>query len=570
MSPKRKHGELRPSKDGSLTVDAAVDTVADTTAGAGRDRRYARYVVIAAAVFVVLLSILVVQRYRDFYGGRFDLGNMVQAVHNTAHGRVLEVTDAEGRQVSRLGAHVDPILVAFALPWRVWPSPVMLLVAQIVIVSLSAWPAWRLGRRILGDARAAFFMTVALLLYPPLEYAVLNEFHPVTLAVPFLLFAFVELEEDHRWRAVPWLVLAALCKEEIPLLLALMGVYFAWRKRAWWPLAVTVAAGAYFLVAVFVVMPHFASGPSPIMERYSDYGDSAGGLVRGIVTHPLAAAADFLSWSNIAYLLRLLWPFGFLSLLSPLTLLIAVPEIILNALADNEFQRSIEYHYVAGEVPFVFAAAVLGLARLRGLLAGRKKVDGGGGREVARAERRRRARRPTDARPWGGRLPVSTLAGAVLALSLAGNYFMGPLPFSLPGAEKSGHDYRVTGHAVALAEAVDQIPTGDDVVVATDNDAGSHLSARRVVYVFPVTKDAEYVLIDRKRGFVYDHEDPVGHENAFGEFIKAEYLSGRYELVIEPLDDQSVWLFKRKDDVAAPGGTIPIPSPLPTASTPPR
>ena len=67
-----------------------------------------------------------------YYGGRFDLGNMVQAVYNTAHGRFLEITTAgpEPRQMSRLGSHVDPIIAVFALPWLVWPSPVMLLTLQ--------------------------------------------------------------------------------------------------------------------------------------------------------------------------------------------------------------------------------------------------------------------------------------------------------------------------------------------------------------------------------------------------------------------------------------------------------
>ena len=33
--------------------------------------------------------------------------------------------------MSRLGSHVDPILALFALPWLVWPSPVMLLVLAV-------------------------------------------------------------------------------------------------------------------------------------------------------------------------------------------------------------------------------------------------------------------------------------------------------------------------------------------------------------------------------------------------------------------------------------------------------
>ena len=238
--------------------------------------------IVAAAV----LSILAIQRYRDYYGGRFDLGNMTQAVYNTAHGHFLRTTSVDGKQISRLGAHVDPILAVFAIPWFVWPSPMMLLVGQAVIVALAAWPAYRLGLRILGDARAAFFCAVALLLYPPLQYAVLNEFHPVTLAITFLLFAFVFIDEGHWWRAAPFIVLAALCKEEIPLVIAVMGAYFALRKRSLWPLLLTAVAAVYFVIAVKVVLPHYSPGGSPFLNRYADLGSSVSGVGVNIFLKP--------------------------------------------------------------------------------------------------------------------------------------------------------------------------------------------------------------------------------------------------------------------------------------------
>ena len=50
--------------------------------------------------------------------GRFDLGNMVQAVWSTTNGRPLETTDgATGEQIVRLGVHVDPFLVLLAPLW---------------------------------------------------------------------------------------------------------------------------------------------------------------------------------------------------------------------------------------------------------------------------------------------------------------------------------------------------------------------------------------------------------------------------------------------------------------------
>src|SRR5439155_651928 len=73
---------------------------------------------------------LSVLRHEAYVTGRFDLGNMVQAVWSTAHGRPLQMTDLHGDQISRLAAHVDPILVVFAPLWWIWPSPHMLLVAQ--------------------------------------------------------------------------------------------------------------------------------------------------------------------------------------------------------------------------------------------------------------------------------------------------------------------------------------------------------------------------------------------------------------------------------------------------------
>src|SRR5262245_66258324 len=83
-------------------------------------------------------------QYRAYNTGRFDLGNMTQAVWATAHGHPLAITNLQGEQVSRLGSHVDPILVAFAPLWWIWPSPSMLLAAQRVAIGVGALPVFAL------------------------------------------------------------------------------------------------------------------------------------------------------------------------------------------------------------------------------------------------------------------------------------------------------------------------------------------------------------------------------------------------------------------------------------------
>ena len=546
---RKKKGGSRPATPSRAVASRSAASAASATAAPGAPdpdlaRRYFVYVVIAMVVTATILSILVVQRYRNYYGGRFDLGNMVQAVYNTAHGHFLQITTAEGRQASRLGSHVDPILAVFALPWLVWPSPEMLLVAQAVIVSLAAWPAYRLGLRILGDPRGAFLLSCALLLYPPLQYAVLNEFHPVTLAIPLLLFAFVFIDEGHWWRAVPFLVLAALCKEEIPAVIAVMGAYFALRKRSLRPLILSACAVAYFIVAVKVVLPHYNAGGSPFLNRYADLGSSASSIGVNVVLKPGVTLGHLFAWSNLRYWFHLLWPFGFTSLLSPLTTLIAAPEYLLNALASNGFQRSYEFHYVAGEVPFVFAGAVLGLARLRAFL-----VRGGW-------RARRSAKRAES-------ISVGTLATAVLGAAVLANFVLGPLPFSLPGAHLTGRDYAVSGHAKVLDQAIKVIPSAANVTVCTENDAGSHLSARRVVYTFPDIHNAQWVIVDQKNPFWFDHYDAVRHSQALGALV----LNQNYQSVYAR---DGVYVFKRVGSAAAPAGTGTVPFVTPSAAASPK
>ena len=501
-------------------------------------RRYAIYVIVGALLFAAIYALLSWLKYRAYMDARFDLGNMVQAVYNTAHGHVLEITTGElrPRQMSRLGAHVDPILVLFALPWLVWPSPVMLLVLQAVIVATGAWPAYRLGTRVTRDPRAGALLAGAYLLYPALGFLVLNEFHPVALATPLLLWAFLYLEEGRWVWALPFLVLAAACKETVPLVIATMGVYFAIRKRSWRPLILTAAAAAYFAVAVWVIIPHYNGEQSAFIARYGDYGQGAGEVVKTALTHPGQTAADLAAVPNLDYWLKLLWPLGFASLLSPLTVLIAAPELLLNALSATTYQRRIEFHYTALEIPFLWAAAALGVMRLWRWL-------GGGFRRAEKAMPGQRVRR-------------ETLALLVLLAALAGNYVMGPLPFSLPGAAYDGQDYARTAHDAALDEAVRMIP--DSAKVSANNNAGAQLAARRIAFVFPYFAGADWVLVDEKHPFFYDREDERLHRLALGQLVLDNHFVSVYA-------KDGVYVFKRVAPNAGvmPGGDAPPAAPAP-------
>ena len=441
-------------------------------------------------VWAALFSYLSVARHRAFWTGRFDVGNMVQAVWSTAQGRPLETTDILGRQFTRLGAHVDPILVLFT-PFAWTPFlPEALLVAQAVIVATGALPAFWLGRRWLGDDRLAVAAAAVYLLYPPLQWATVTEFHPVTLAAPLLLFCIWAAEERRYLTLTVLAVLAALCKEEVGLALAMLGLWMVVRGSGRRYGAFLAAASlAWVAFAVLWVIPHYNAGEgSAFVGRYASLGGDGGEVGRTLLTRPWEAVSLVLEYDRLSYLVALLAPLLLLPLAAPLLAAGALPEIAINVLADWFPQYSIEFQYVAVIVPFLVAASILGLSRLR--RAGRPQL-------LVRA-----LEDP-------GRVAVVWVAVvAVAGLS------MGPLPWwrdaPLIGSDNQRLDqYRVTDHSRVMARAVALIP--DDVPVSAGNLLGAHLSERERILTYPVIGEADWVVVDAARPYLGDRLLPTAH-----------------------------------------------------------
>jgi uncharacterized membrane protein len=144
---------------------------------------------LAAAASAGVFGTASILRHRAFGSGRFDLGNMTQAVWSTANGDFLSVTDVHGEQISRLGSHFDPILAALAPLWWIWPDPEVLLVVQAIAVASGAIPVYWLARKRLASDWPAAALAVAYLAYPPVQWLTMSDFHPVALACPLLLYA---------------------------------------------------------------------------------------------------------------------------------------------------------------------------------------------------------------------------------------------------------------------------------------------------------------------------------------------------------------------------------------------
>jgi uncharacterized membrane protein len=437
-----------------------------------RDHAWSLAIWGAVLVWTVALFAIVRGAYANFRLGRFDLGNMVQAVWSTTQGRVLETTDGStGEQIVRLGSHVDPLLVLLAPLWTVWPSPLALAFAQIGVVALGAVPVFWLGRRHLASEQLAGLLALAYLAYPWVATSAAGAIHPVTFAITFLLFAVWFLDSDRLFLFSAFAVLAMSTGELMGLPIVGLGLWYAFARGKRRPGVLIALAGiAWSFAAIYVVVGHYRRGGSLYYGFYDQIGGSPQGLVRTLVTDPGAVFGALFETHDIVYVIWLGLPLLFLFVLSPALAAVALPQLLANTLSDFRSMTDPRYHSVAAIVPFLIAATVLGIARLS-------------------ASRRGLA------------------TGGVLVCCLMLSFVLGPWLRLVGETPFGGRAVTPSDRAAALAEAVALVPA--DAPVTASNTAGGHLSARELVYTVPLLGRAEWAVVDRADPWVVAPDSPI-------------------------------------------------------------
>lgn len=437
-----------------------------------RDRAWAITVWAAMAAWTAVLFSIVHWSYTSFREGRFDLGNMVQAVWSTANGRPLEVTLANsGEQGIRLAAHADPFLALLAPLWLLWPSPLALAFAQVGIVSLGALPVFWLGRRHLGSETAAGLLALAYLAYPWTATSAGAPIHPVTFAIPFYLFCIWFLETERPLLFAVFAALAMSTGELMGLPIAGLGIWYALaRGRRSAGAAIALLGMVWTAVAIYVIVPAFAGADSVFFGFYEDVGGSPVGVVRTLFTDPGAVVGALFEAHDLAYLVWLGLPLLFLFLLSPGLAAVALPQLLANGLSDFRSMTDPRYHSVAAVIPFLFAATLLGIARIS-------------------PPRRALA------------------ASAVLLCSALLTLVVGPWPRAVGATPLGSRPAPPQTRVEALRDAVALIP--EVAAVSASNNAGGHLSARSRVYSVPIVRDADWVVLDRRDPWIVRPDSPI-------------------------------------------------------------
>jgi uncharacterized membrane protein len=435
----------------------------------------------ATLLYAVVFSALSLDEYHAFVSHALDLGNMTQAFWNTVHGHPFEFENMRAAidveafgTTTRLSFHVEPIIPFLAIIYFFWQHVETLLIMQTLALASGTIPIRLLVRRHLGPGLGELAYPIAYLLFPALQATNLYEFHPVSFAAPLLLWAFY-FADGRRYSWFALFAIAAMgTKEELGLLVALIGIWIALRHgERRFGLVIAILSVLWSLLAVFAIVPHFQTGkPSSYWARYLPPGWPYTRYPVGVsqVTdfwfhHFNLVWADLTSEAKLSYLHRLLMPVGYTALLSPLTILIALPSLALILLSYEPHMYGGLAHYSTELVPIMVVSGILGVGWLGRFLAKHLPI---------RAE-------------W----VYTASAVYVLVAAFANQHVNGlsPLADSYVVPAVTAHD-RIIDQALTLIP-----PTAS---VSAQDLLNPHVSDRAHVYLFPDTDygRVDYILVD--------------------------------------------------------------------------
>ncbi len=244
--------------------------------------------VLLITLYIACAGSLALRRHRNLGSQALDMGYADQVTWNARQGHGLRFTVFRGDVGAELGRplqfgpggdrdslfayHVELLYFPISLLYLLNAGPETLIVLLTVVLGLGALPAYWIAQQQLRHRGAALVFAAMYLLSPSIQAANLADFHAVSMSATLLLFALYCLLARRSWPFALVAVVAAAAKEEVGLLVGMMGLY-AWLVQGQRRVGLAVAGLSFAWVAIcfLIIIPHFNGGAASLFAaRYAD------------------------------------------------------------------------------------------------------------------------------------------------------------------------------------------------------------------------------------------------------------------------------------------------------------
>lgn len=485
------------------------------------NRLWISVLLLILSVYLSFFSLYGLSKHAAFQTTGYDLGIWDQKLWNILHGRPFVETTQREVEIG-LGDHVDLIALLLVPIYALDPGSQTLIVLQVILVTLGAFPIYWLARDKFHSQFAGIIFAVVYLLFPALESGISFDFHGITIAAPILAYAIWALYRKHNKIFIISVLLAMACQEDVSLFTMIMGLYIIGARKDW-RLGGLVFVGSliWFWAANFLIKPAFSlAGDNIHFYRYAIFGNTPGQAIITILSKPSFLLQQIFSGDKKFYWIRLTMPTAFMALLDPITLFMALPSILLNTMSSYPPTYQLDkFHSSTAIVPFVVIAGINGVNKLlRFGTAHLKHVS--------------------------PRFLQTILLVMVFIVTLIYQTELGYTPIG-----KRFFDWpSKTEHVIKIETMLAMIPA--QAAVAAQNNLVPHISNRQWIFILPKTnhlgKQAEYIAFDTRGDFA-----PYKFIEEYCKQVDELLLSHQYGLIFA---DDGLLLFENNaPDLVRPG-----------------
>lgn len=275
---------------------------------------------------------------------------------------------AVAESYSVLGIHFIPsVFFTNALPNMLFNSPYTTYVVHTLAFATTAVLLFYILAKQAVSLPVAFVLAISFLIHPANMGANVNAFHPVIMALPFLLCLYWAIIAGRMKTYWVLFFFTGFIQENLWLTLTAFSLVFAFRKK-WTYAGLNLIVGIGLLVVTTqIFIPFFNHDHTcPYCGIYgSPLGTTMGEIVKNGILKPLETWALLVRPEILKWLNQLFHPVIYLTIFNPVSLILALVGVAPSVLSTNGAMHLMWGQYNALAMPFIYLGAGLGFSFLQ-------------------------------------------------------------------------------------------------------------------------------------------------------------------------------------------------------------
>ena len=413
-------------------------------------------------ILILFYSIIVASvgiiRHRIFLTSGNDLGTFDQMFFSMSK-TLLPWNTITGSPINQFTTvHFSPIHYLLLPGYLIFRSPEYLIMMQSLFTGLAAIPLFLLCRLKKISSGMSLLIAAVFLLQPGILGGLFKDFHENAL-LPFFLLSFIYFfEKKDIKKALLFLLLTLLVKEDAVLYIFCYGFYALLQKRG-------SLRNCFLIIGLpllyFYIVSNFVLDTNSFIDRYSNLiPEQTDGtffqILKILFTNPLYLFSQCFTAEKLQFMGWIFFPLALLPLLGLFRLsevFLFIPMVLLNLLPTFYGQYSIDFQYHFGTISLFVLILVRVIA------------------SVTQVQTRR----------W---LLFTVFTAAILFSS---SYHISKTAYYTEFVKNYANYQK-------MEQAMKEIPA--EAVVTASNHLNPHLSARKEIYSPGFHPDSEYVAVD--------------------------------------------------------------------------